>query len=463
MDTDEVLLALDPGGQTGDRQRGGVRPQHRVGLDDVLDLLEHLVLEFLVFEHGLDDEVHALEVGRVGGRGDASQQRVALLLSGATALECLGHQLLGVALALGGGLRADVLEHHVVAGLGRDVGDARAHHAGTEHTDLGDRGLADAVRPRLAGVDGLQVEEERLNHVLGDLAGDQRGEVAALDAAGGVEIDLRTFDRGGQNGLRGRHRSALELLAQQGRERRQDGSQPRRRRSAARDLVTLLVPGLFVGIRVGLDPRLGGGHQLLDRRQHLVDQPDLLGLGRLEPGALGQDAHEGVLDTEHAHGAGHPAATGQQAQGHLGQTQLAALGVGRDAVMAGQRNLEATAECRAVDRGDDGLAQRLQGSQLPLDRLDRVEGLPGVFRTGLDHGREVTTGEEGLLGAGDHHSGNRILFGDKAIHRLAHRLDVGLVHDVGRPRRVVHGQRDDAVGILVPLNCVVGHLLKPSR
>ena len=41
----------------------------------------------------------------------------------------------------------------------------------------------------------LQVEEERLNHVLGDLAGDQLGEVAALDAAGGVEIHLRALDR----------------------------------------------------------------------------------------------------------------------------------------------------------------------------------------------------------------------------------------------------------------------------
>ena len=34
---------------------------------------------------------------------------------------------------------ADVLEHDVVAGLGRDVGDAGAHHAGAEHADLVDR------------------------------------------------------------------------------------------------------------------------------------------------------------------------------------------------------------------------------------------------------------------------------------------------------------------------------------
>ena len=124
---------------------------------------------------------------------------------------------------------ADVLEHDVDAGLGRDIGDAGAHHAGAEDADLGDRGRADALGPRAAGVDRLQVEEERLDHVLGDLAGDQLGEVAALDAARGVEVHLRALDGGGQDRPRRGHRRALELLAQQRRERRQD----RRQRRAA--------------------------------------------------------------------------------------------------------------------------------------------------------------------------------------------------------------------------------------
>ena len=37
VDADEIVLTLDPGGQTGDRHRGGVGAQDRVGLDDVLD------------------------------------------------------------------------------------------------------------------------------------------------------------------------------------------------------------------------------------------------------------------------------------------------------------------------------------------------------------------------------------------------------------------------------------------
>ena len=58
-----------------------LEPEQRVRLDDVLDLLEHLVLELRALEDGLDDEVDALEVGGVGGRGDAGQQRLALLLA----------------------------------------------------------------------------------------------------------------------------------------------------------------------------------------------------------------------------------------------------------------------------------------------------------------------------------------------------------------------------------------------
>jgi hypothetical protein len=57
----------------------------------------------------------------------------------------------------------------------------------------------DALGAQLAGVDRLQVEEERLDHVLRVLADDQVGQVARLDPRGGVEVDLRALDRGGQD------------------------------------------------------------------------------------------------------------------------------------------------------------------------------------------------------------------------------------------------------------------------
>jgi hypothetical protein len=89
--------------------------------------------------------------------------------------------------------------------------------------------------------------------------------------------------------------------------------------------------------------------------------------------------------------------------------------------------------------------------------------LAGVLRAEVDHALEVTAGEEGLLRAGDDHAGDRILLGDKAFDRVVHRLLVVLVHHVRRPGRIVERQGDNAIGILVPLNCVLCHGLKPSR
>ena len=218
-----------------------------------------------------------------------------------------------------------------------------------------------------------------------------------------------------------------------------------------------------MALGVGLDPRLGGGHQLLNGGQNLVDQAGLLGLGRLEPGALTQHLHERLLDAEHAHGAGNATTAGQQAQRDLGQADLAALGVGGDAVMAGQRDLQAAAERRAVDGGDDGLAQGLQRTQVALDSFDGVEGLTGVLRSEVDHALQVTAGEEGLLGAGDDDAGDRILFGDKAFDGVVHRFGVMLVHHVGRAGRIVQRQRDDAIGVFIPVNRVLCHSLKPSQ
>ena len=56
--------------------------------------------------------------------------------------------------------------------------------------------------PRLARLDRVQVEEERVDHVLRHRADDQLGEVARLDAQRGVEVDLRAFDHRGQMRIR---------------------------------------------------------------------------------------------------------------------------------------------------------------------------------------------------------------------------------------------------------------------
>jgi hypothetical protein len=216
-----------------------------------------------------------------------------------------------------------------------------------------------------------------------------------------------------------------------------------------------------VGVRVGLDPRLGGGNEFLDAADEFVDQTGVLGLLRVEPSALAQHVDEGVLDPHHPHRAGDAAAAGQQAQADLGQADRAALDVGGDAPVTRQCDLQAATKGSAVDGGDDRNAQGLQLAQVGLDFLDLGERLTGVLRGDLDDALEVAAGEEGLLRARDDDAGDRTwLLCDKPCqlcYGLVHRLLVVLVHHVGPTGGVVESQGDDAVGILVPLNGVFCH------
>ena len=86
-----------------------------------------------------------------------------------------------------------------------------------------------------------------------------------------------------------------------------------------------------------------------------------MALRRLEPGALAQHVHERVLDAEHPHTAGDAAGAGKQAQRHLGEADDRTGHVGDDAVVARERDLQPTTERGAVDRGDDRLAEGLEG------------------------------------------------------------------------------------------------------
>ena len=173
-----------------------------------------------------------------------------------------------IALAALGRLQRDVLEDHLDARLGAHVGDRGAHHAGAEDDDLARPERLQTLGPAAVAADALEVEEERLDHVLGHLAGDQVDEVAALDLRCVVEVDLGALDRGGHDVMRRRVIGALDLLAQVGRERRQvlasagvlDGVPPG-------DLVLRLgVPGLLgvagwprsTAWRPGSDPRASG-------------------------------------------------------------------------------------------------------------------------------------------------------------------------------------------------------------
>ena len=83
--------------------------------------------------------------------------------------------------------------------------------------------------------------------------------------------------------------------------------------------------------------------------------------------------------------------------------------------MAGQSNLQTAAQRRAIDRRGNRLAHRFQASE---GRLDARDLLLEPLRVGggcLNDHVEIGTGEEGLLGAGDDHTGNVILLRIQAI------------------------------------------------
>ena len=439
-------------GELGDRQGRGVGAEQRVGVDERQHLGEHLRLERRVLEDGLDDEVAAGEVLGRGGRGDPAEQLLGLLRGELAALDALGVELLRVGPALLGRLQRDVLEHDLHAGAGARVGDAGAHHPGAEHADLGGLPALDALRPQRSGVDRLQVEEERLDHVLGLLVDHQVGEVAALDARGGVEVDLRALDRGAHDRARRGVDRALGLLAQQRREGRQELRQRRGLRGAAGHLVAGSVPRVLRGVLVAPvleDPRLRGGHELLAGRQHLVDQALGQRTLRVELGAGHEHVHQRGLQPQHAYDAGDPAAAGQQAERRLGQADLDRAVVDRDAAVGRQRDLEATAEGGTVDRRDHGPREGLEPAQAGLDRLAHREDLVGVVGGRGDHALEVAAGEEGLLGAGQHDAGDVVLLVVQPLDGRLHGPQVELVHGVGAGGRVVEGQGDDAVGVAV--------------
>ena len=83
--------------------------------------------------------------------------------------------------------------------------------------------------------------------------------------------------------------------------------------------------------------------------------------------------------------------------------------------MTRKRQLQTTAECRAIDRSNHRLAQLLETSELRLNRLRFVKEHLGTVRGYLTQGVQITTGEERFLGRSEYHTGQiglGLKFGD---------------------------------------------------
>ncbi len=106
-----------------------------------------------------------------------------------------------------------------------------------------------------------------------------------------------------------------------------------------------------------LDPILGSLHEIAGRH-HRVDQ--LHGLGATDTDLLALEQElQSVGWLQHPRDTLCAAAAREQADLDLRQAEPCLIVVGGDAVMAGQRQLEAAADRGTIDRGDPRLATRL--------------------------------------------------------------------------------------------------------
>ncbi len=146
------------------------------------------------------------------------------------------------------------------------------------------------------------------------------------------------------------------------------------------------------------------------------------------------------------------AGTGQQAEGDLGEAELRLGIVQRDAVVAGERDLQPAAERGPVERGHDRLAECLQRAQVGFDALDVGAELGHLVVSHLAEQSQVAAGEEGVLRGGDDDAADRVTLGLQSLHGVGERGLEGGVHRVGAVIRIVDRQRDNAVRILGPVD-----------
>ena len=454
VDADEARLVLELGRQRRDRQRRGVGGKDRLVADHGLHLGDDVGLDLAVLEHRFDDQVAIGQRRVVRGRRDEGEEFVARRALHAALHDAVRQRLVQRRLALLGRLLVAIDQHHLQAGGGADLRDAGAHEAGADDADLLE------VRRRLLGgtprafVEVLHRHEQRADHRRRFRRAHDLCEPARLDPQRRVHVDLQAFVDDLQNGASRRviviGLAAIDRVGR--RERHHAGLGVDR---AAGQLEALLVPRLD-RFAAGLDPflrrldEIGSGH-------HRVDQ--LRGFGAIDRELISLEQKlQRVGRLHHARDALRAAGAGEKADLDFGQTD-ARLGIfRRDALMTGERQLEAAAHRGAVEGADPRLARRLdapvQQRQLAAF-LEHETGRGfrafvlhhvGVHRAHALQHRQVGAAAEGVLAGGDDRALDRFIGRDFLDDR---REFADHVHrdDVHRAAGRVPGDERNAIGI----------------
>ena len=324
----------------------------------------------------------------------------------------------------------------------RGARDARAHESRSD-----DGQPADLPRDRAAGRDPVVLlergaGEEDLHQLAGDVAHREMAEGVVLLGEPGGDPVLEAHADGLQRGQR-RGVVPSGALHHLGLGAAVDDAPP------GRGVIeeVRLEPAARIPLRNAVPDqaacRRRRGPEQNARRHDLVHQSDPQRLRG--PLALpGQDHVERCPQADQPRQALGAAGARDDAELHLGKAELGLGMIAGDAVVAGERELEAAAETGAVDRRDHGLGQGLD----PAHHLLPLEAQPLGLGLGRERGEllDVGAGDEGVGLAGDEHD----------------RLDVGLVAEsdeqgleleahrrgerVDRLARKV--QRDDGDGVL---------------
>jgi hypothetical protein len=292
-------------------------------------------------------------------RGDVREQRVAVGIGCAAALDLIGDQFLRMRLALVGRFLIAVDEHDINAGLSRDIGDPGAHEAGAEHADFLDRLCRYAGRTPRALVQLLHGDEQRADHRRGFGRTQDLGKVARLDPQRLVHRQLQALiddlHDGACSGI------IVVGLAPIKRVRRREHHHAGFRVNRPTGQLEAVDVPRCCRLAACFDPILGFLNEFT-RRHDLVDKLHRFGAIKPELIALEQVLQR-IGRRHHARDTLGAAATGKKTDFDFGQAEPRLVVLGSDPVMACECKLEAAAHGGAVKRRDPRLAGRLHAAR----------------------------------------------------------------------------------------------------